>query len=596
MVEHDYFRNLFNFSFLILMTILTNSTLSAKAQISNENPSPNSPQTEQTNTTPNQNITVQEFRFESYTGKDNKLIFTDEELGKILIPEIGLPIANIKNTKLSLIQLNQIVTKVAEFYTKKGYQTSGAIIDLGERLPETDQPVIVTIKIIEGTLEKIEIILKEKNTSNSQQPIGETQRGRLANYIQPRLKVKVDQPLNINELLEALQLLQTDPLIAEISATLEAGTTTDKNILVVKYRPTNFLNPVINFDNSRPPSVGTFQRGITLTGNNLLGLGDIITTDYNNTNGSNSIDVSYILPANPNNGTIRFDYSWTDNKVIEPPFDDINKDGDSPDITSKSRDYQLTFRQPIIQNINNQQFTELSVGLTGSWRESKSYLLDFPFPLSSGADEDGVTHVFALRFFQEFTQQYPQQIIAFRSQFNFGIDAFNSTINEQILGVEPIPDSTFFYWQGQAQYIRFFGQDKLLLLRGNLQVANQPLLPMEQFATGGFGSVRGYRQDQLLTDNGLFLSADFQIPIIKIDNWNSVVQIIPFFDYGTTWNTGRSNPEIQTLSSIGLGLQWRIDDNFQARLDYGIPLVNVESRDRTLQEQGLYFSIQFNPF
>ena len=35
---------------------------------------------------------------------------------------------------------------------------------------------------------------------------------------------------------------------------------------------------------------------------------------------------------------------------------------------------------------------------------------------------------------------------------------------------------------------------------------------------------------------------------------------------------------------------------FTARLDYGIPLISVSSTDRTWQENGIYFSVFYNPF
>jgi hemolysin activation/secretion protein len=40
-------------------------------------------------------------------------------------------------------------------------------------------------------------------------------------------------------------------------------------------------------------------------------------------------------------------------------------------------------------------------------------------------------------------------------------------------------------------------------------------------------------------------------------------------------------------------LQWQQGD-FTARLDWGIPLVSVDSIDGTGQESGLYFSLQYN--
>ena len=333
--------------------------------------------------------------------------------------------------------------------------------------------------------------------------------------------------------------------------------------------------------------MGSFRRGASITEANLLGLGDEIRLAYSNTDGKDEIDVAYRIPWNPRNGTIGFAYNHTENKVIEPPFDDL-------DIKSNSDIYELTLRQPLIQTIQQQNSHEFALGLTTSLRDNESSLLDMPFPLSPGANDKGETRIFALRFFQEYTQRNARSVLALRSQFNFGLDAFDSTVNQQIEGVERIPDSRFFAWRFQGQYVRLLGRDSLFLFRTNGQIADQRILSSEQFSLGGLRSVRGYRQDQLLTDNGLFLSAEVQFPIFRVFEDTGVVQLIPFIDYGTTWNSsGISNPDDQTLSSVGLGLQWRQGDNFSARLDWGIPLVDVNSRERTWQENGIYFTVRW---
>jgi hemolysin activation/secretion protein len=62
------------------------------------------------------------------------------------------------------------------------------------------------------------------------------------------------------------------------------------------------------------------------------------------------------------------------------------------------------------------------------------------------------------------------------------------------------------------------------------------------------------------------------------------------------WNNSGTNPDPNTLASVGLGLQLALGNVLQARLDWGIPLISVDSSERTLQEQGLLFSIIVNPF
>ncbi len=110
------------------------------------------------------------------------------------------------------------------------------------------------------------------------------------------------------------------------------------------------------------------------------------------------------------------------------------------------------------------------------------------------------------------------------------------------------------------------------------------------------GYVRGYRQDLLLTDNGAFASAEVRLPVLRVADWKAVLQVAPFVDLGSTWNSGRSSPDTNSLASVGLGLVWQQSDRFTARLDYGIPLVSVDSTERTWQENGLYFSVFYNPF
>jgi hemolysin activation/secretion protein len=88
-----------------------------------------------------------------------------------------------------------------------------------------------------------------------------------------------------------------------------------------------------------------------------------------------------------------------------------------------------------------------------------------------------------------------------------------------------------------------------------------------------------------------------QVPILRLPQIDSILQVIPFVDFGVAWNnSNRDNPDPNTLASVGLGLRWTQGDRFTARLDWGIPLVPVESRDNTWQENGLYFSLIYNPF
>ena len=479
---------------------------------------------------------------------------------------------------LSLTRLLQIASDIANLYAKRGYSTSGAIISIPEETQQQGKG-IVEVKVIEGELAEIRIFSGEDSLKLND------------NYIRSRLNLAVSKPLNIYELQEALQLLQFNPLIDSISATLSAGSRAGQSILEVTVLEADSFNLQVFADNNRSPSVGSFRRGGIITEANLLGWGDRLSFGYTNTDGSDAFDVAYTTPINPNNGTFSFSYNNTKNEVVEPPFNTL-------DIESKSSSYEVSLRQPIIQNIDRETrtFDEVALSVTAFWRDSESFFAEIPTPLSPGAEADGDIRIFALRFAQEWTRQNASSVFALRSEFSVGLDAFNSTINRQIEGVERIPDSRFFVWRGQAQYVHLLAPETLLILRGSLQISNDAILGAEQFSLGGANTVRGYRQDTILTDNGLLVSAELRIPIVEGFSESGIVQIIPFFDYGKGWNNfDVPNPEPQNLASLGMGLLWR-EENFTCRLDYGIPLIDADSRERTLQEQGLYLSLQWNLF
>lgn len=489
---------------------------------------------------------------------EGSTVFSKEDFDRVLKDFVG---------KISFAQLLQARSAITKLYVDNGYITSGAFIP-----PQTLTGGIVKIQVVEGSVEEIRV----------------TGTGRLnPNYVRSRLRLGAKTPLNVNRLLESLQLLQLNPLIRNISAELSAGTRPGLSVLEVSVTPERTFSATIGLDNNSPPSVGVFRRQLSINQANLTGNGDTFSVNYSNTNGSNQIEANYILPVNARNGTIRLGFDWIKSSIIEEPFDQV-------DIGAVSYDYEVSFRQPLILTPTQ----ELALGLTFNRRESNTSLLGEPFQLSPGANEEGETRLSVIRFFQEWTQRESRSVFAARSQFNLGLGAFDASIRQNA------PDGRFFSWRGQAQWLRLLGGNAtdpsgspILLVRADMQLASRPLVPLEQFALGGVDSVRGYRQDLFLTDNGILGSVEVRIPVYRLRDRPGVFQVIPFVDVGTVWNNGdREDPDPSTLASIGVGLQWQMGERLRFRFDYGLPLVNTGLRERTLQEQGFYFSFQYNPF
>ncbi|MDJ0675956.1 MAG: ShlB/FhaC/HecB family hemolysin secretion/activation protein [Calothrix sp. MO_167.B42] len=488
-------------------------------------------------------ITVEHFQVEGST------VFSAEKLAEVL--------KSFTKRPLSFAELMQVRSVITQLYIDNGYSTSGAFIP-----PQTMNDGVVKIQVVEGGLESINVTGAKRLNSS---------------YVRRRIARATKTPVNVPRLLESLKVLQLDPLVASLSAELVAGSRPGRNRLDVKITEGDTFGTQVTLDNGRSPSVGSFRRRAQLNQGNLLGWGDALSIGYTNTSGSNTIDLSYSVPVNARNGTISLAYSNASSNVIEDPFNEL-------DIISNSRYYELTFRQPLVETVTK----KFSLGLTASVTESETSLLDEPFPLSAGADDEGRTRISAVRFFQEWRERSRSYVFALRSQFNLGIGALNATINDDA------PDSRFFSWRGQGQWIRLLAPDTMLVVRGDVQLSDAPMVPTEQFSLGGLGSVRGYRQDFLLADNGVLFSTELRFPVFKKSK--TLLQVVPFVDLGTTWNSGSTTPENNTLASVGLGLQLVQGNLFTIRLDWGIPLVGVDSDRGTLQENGLYFSIISRPF
>ncbi|NEQ42077.1 MAG: ShlB/FhaC/HecB family hemolysin secretion/activation protein [Leptolyngbya sp. SIOISBB] len=496
-------------------------------------------------------ITVERFIVEGST------VFSEAELQAVLTPYTGRP--------LTLNKLLEARSAITQLYVDGGYASSGAFIP-----PQEPEAGTVLIQVIEGSLVAIEV-----NGTHRLNP----------DYVSSRLGVAATPPLQVDRLVDALRLLQLDPLIENIAGELSAGLEPGTNRLSVQVDEADSFDMDFVSSNDRSIAVGTWERGVFANEHNLSGLGDALQIGYLDTDGSARLIADYRIPVSPYNTTVGAHFEYTSSRVISEPADIL-------DIQTDSFLVDLNVRHPVIRTPTE----ELGLSLSLSWNRSDSEFLErilgesLPFP-SFGANEDGEIETYALRFAQDWVKRGRSDVVAARSQFSLGLG-----------GTDPAdpsgeaPDGNFFSWLGQAQWARLLSQDILLLVRGEAQFATDTLPTSELYSLGGQSTVRGYRQDRLLTDNALFATAEIRLPLLRDRERNAMLQIIPFFDVGTGWNTNLDDPETSTLVGTGLGLLWTESDVWTARLDWGIPLTGDDESGNSWQAQGIYFSVGLNLF
>jgi hemolysin activation/secretion protein len=108
--------------------------------------------------------------------------------------------------------------------------------------------------------------------------------------------------------------------------------------------------------------------------------------------------------------------------------------------------------------------------------------------------------------------------------------------------------------------------------------------------------VRGYRENQLLRDDGVFASAEARIPIWLAKDKTPIVSVAPFFDWGDGWNSDELNKSYQSIYSAGVGLLVNATRHSQVTIYWGHPFVDLHESKVSLQDYGLHFSVSINAF
>jgi hemolysin activation/secretion protein len=468
------------------------------------------------------------------------------------------------NRTVTTEDLEQLRLALTFLYVNNGYITSGAVI------PDQDvKDGVIQLQIIEGALSQIDI---------------EGTHWFRRSYVRDRIALGAGPPLQMQPLQTRLQLLQQDPRIERINAELRPGDRRGESILNVKVKEYHPWTMWLDVNNYQPPVVGAERGLLTVAHQNVTGHGDPLSLTYGGSRGVHPIiDVAYTLPLNRYDTTFTAFYRRNNFVVVSDEFRFL-------DLTSELEIIGFTVRQPLYRTLSN----EVAVAIMGERLYNKiTSVLDAlgqtPL-LIPGSSDTGVSSVSALRFIQEYIHRTPSSVIAARSRFSVGLDVLNATTN-----AGPLPDGRFFSWLGQLQGIRRFDHWWGLQLLGqlNVQLADDRLFPLEQIPLGGRFSVRGYRENTLIRDNGFFFSVESRFPVLRYASGEPLLQCAQFVDVGRAWHAKGETPAPQTLASVGLGLRWNILPRERARFElyWGVPLNHVPHPSGNLQDYGIHLQV-----
>jgi hemolysin activation/secretion protein len=494
----------------------------------------------------------------------NGTILSDEQFTAAVAP--------YTHRVVSVEELNELRHKLSLMYFDLGYVNSGVVLP--------DQ------KINGGSVEYREILggltdiqLKGNHALND-------------TYWLARINRAATRPLQINQLQSTLQFIEQHALIKRVEAKLEPGLLPGESSLrlnVLENRPWRII---LGADNHRSPSLGSEQLTLYIAHLSVTGRGDIAEVYTNQADGLGNTGASYTLPLGSRGNTVRGWYSGGDAEIVEYPFNQLN-------IRSKTRDlgteFAFAFR-------NSEHSTWL--GLLGvQAKHSESTLLDFPFSFSLG-EIDGEADTTSVMIGTEWSRRSQSRVFALRLSLNRGTEWGKAAVNPVVPAGLKGPQTKFKVARGQFRYVRRLNwRDSELLLRSTFQLAFGPLLPVEKMPVGGALSVRGYRENLLVRDNGVVASAEWQLPLFQARkpaakfDWLNLT-LSAFTDFGMSWDqdTGLPSDRKEKIYSAGLGLRWSPYPGLVAQVYHGHAFNNVPGSGDDMQDNGWHWRLSYQVF
>jgi len=510
-------------------------------------------------------VLVRRFEVEGST------VFGPEDFGPLLEPWTGREIGS-----LDLVAVRDAITRL---YLEHGYLNSGAV------LPDQDlEGGVVVIRVVEGRLADVEVSGAKHYR---------------ASVLRRRVALGASVPLDVAKLEESLQLLQQDPRIERVHARLRPGDQPGEAVLELRVEEARRFMLDLGADNWANPAFGGVQGDFQGRDDNLLGFGDALASRFRVADGIWRFDGGYEFPVSARGTLVRIGGEVSDSKIVEKPFSEL-------DIETHYHSVGIGIGHPIYRTLQ----TQVTLGLAGDWRRARTRICafedilggcdPFAFPGSGANADDGVTTVSALRFTQELVRRDRDQVIAARSMLSIGLPILGASdhdIPASAVGLGGLrnPDGQFVAWLAQLQWARRFepwGVQAIFRLDG--QLASDALPSLERFPLGGHLSVRGYRENQLVRDQGVVTSLELRLPVQPWEGRIGLFQLAPFVDYGYATNRRNPTPDPRNLASVGIGLLWRLGP-VDASIYWGHQLSKVDTSGK-LQDDGVQFRVGVRVF
>ncbi len=480
-----------------------------------------------------------------------------------------------------------LVQVINRAYLSAGFINSGVVVR------PSDTASVLELRIVYGAL----VAPTDGSPAIDVVWAGRGPKGLRPGYIINRMPAAQRRPLNAFELERAFRLLAEDPAIRTINADLRPGNRPGEASLALSVLPQDRVDLYVSAANNRSPSVGGERLAAGGSIRNLLGSGDLLGGEVGVTDGVEDVSLSYARPFLSPRNTLSIRGAINQAVVVDPLLQPL-------DIAARDRYVEAGLTRklvdtPLLPRAGGgwSSARTISVGSSVVWRTSRAFLLGEPFSFAPGA-VDGRSEYTALRLVGDFLVRNVDQVFAVSVTGTLGLDGTRSDLP----GAQS-PDRHFQAVLAQVNYARRLS-DKGLELRARLsgQWSGSLLYSGERFSAGGATSVRGYRENILLADQGVVGSLELVHPlrlsgrrgVARGFDWGAFA-VSAFADGAAMRNHDAPQPQ-HTAYSIGAALAWTPVDALSAQVTYGYALKSIEPPgQRDLQDRGLHLRMTIYP-
>ncbi len=421
------------------------------------------------------------------------------------------------------------------------------------------------------------------------------------NYVRDRIASANRSPLNMIAVEREFRRLSDDDALRTVNADLRPGDQPGEARLSLTVAPQPRLDVYTMVASSRTPSIGGIRYSGGASIRNLLFSGDVVTIDGGETSGLADGSLDYSTPLFRPSTRLDLRGSIDQAAVLDQAV-----------LALGIRSSDTTFEASLIQRFLDVPLTplpggkgwqaaqRLEVALRFTSRHSQSTLDGTPFSFSPGS-VNGVTDLNVIRGEVSFVRRTENSVLAVSADGSVGLSGTGSDLPGVVR-----PDANFTTVLGQASYLLRLPR----LLSGGVefkaalagQLSGGPLYVSEQFSAGG-DTVRGYRQNDLLADEGVRGTLELYCPVgfghglcdAHATDWKSI-KLSVFADGAYMHNHRGAQPMPSSIGSLGVAVAWSPTRSSTVEISYG-PLKIPEHRTGPIdfQDRGLQFSVTVHP-